>query len=297
MPWRKGNRLRLVTETEAHGRTQELYEDIRTTLGLPITPTAFQAFAVVPSFLELAWNALRPVARTQEFFILADRLRADAYTRCYTYFTVPDLCARLEALQYSRGAREEIAASIEMLNHGSGIVLLLLAVLLQSFEGPVGQDCTCERPAIRPVYAVRPPLVSEDTAPPDVQRIFDDIRKTLKVPHLTAEMRALARWPEFFADYWQALKTAVGSPLYEVCFRGVHETAFSVTREIPLVVELTTEQLSGAGLSEEEIASVVRIADSFVTATVATVLNVAFAKIGMEHGNKSALSQAPQQVA
>jgi hypothetical protein len=297
MSWRKGNRLRLVSEKEARGRTHEIYEDIRTTLGLPITPTAFQAFAVEPAFLELAWSTLRSLAHTQQFFALADRLRADAYTRCYSYFTVPDLCARLEALQFSRGAREEITAAVEMLNHGSGIVLLLLSVLLQAFEGPVGQDCDCERPAIRPVYEARPPLVSEDTATPDVERIFEDVRKTLKVPHLTAEMRALARWPEFFADYWQALKKAVESPLYEVCFRGVHETTFALTKEIPVVVELTTEQLSGAGLSEEDIASVLRIADSFVTATVGTMLNVVFAKIGMEHGNKSSSDRAPQQVA
>jgi hypothetical protein len=296
MPWRKGNRLRLVTETEARGRTLEIYDDIRVTLGLPIAPTAFQAFAAVPAFLELAWSALAPLAHTQEFFVLADRLRADAYTRCYAYFAVPDLQLKLENEDFSRGAREEIAASIDMLNHGSSIVLLLLAVLLQSFEEPVGQEHPCECPAVRPVYSVRPPLVNEETAPPDVQRVFDDVRKTLKIPQLTAEIRALARWPEFFGDYWRTLKKSIESPLYEVCFRGVHETAFTLTREIGVVVELTTEQLSEAGLSEEEIASVLRITDSFMAAAVSTVLNVSFAKIAMEGGNKGQL-RVPEQVA
>src|ERR1700761_8468537 len=136
MPWRKGNRLRLVSETEARGRTLEIYNNIRETLGLPITPTAFLAFGDDPMFLEAAWSTLQPLARTQQFFTLADRLRADVYTRCYSYFTVPDMHGRLEQMHFSRGAQEEIASSVEMLNHGGAIVLLLLAVLLQSFEGP-----------------------------------------------------------------------------------------------------------------------------------------------------------------
>lgn len=296
MPWRKGNRLRLVTETEARGRTLEIYDDIRATLGLPIVPTAFQAFAVVPAFLELAWSALAPLAHTQEFFVLADRLRADAYTRCYSYFAVPDLPQKLQSEQFSRGAREEITAAIDMLNHGGSIVLLLLAVLLQSFEGPVGQDQPCECPAVRPVYSVRPLLVNEEHAPPDVQRVFEDVRKTLKIPQLTAELRTLARWREFFVDYWRTLKKSIESPLYEVCFRGVHETAFTLTREIGVMVELTTEQLSEAGVSEDDIASVLRITDSFMTAAVSTVLNVSFAKIAMEGGNKGQV-RIPEQVA
>jgi hypothetical protein len=294
MPWRKGNRLRLVSEADARGRTLEIYEDIRETLGLPITPTSFQAFAAVPTFLELAWETLRPLARTQQFFILADRLRADAYTRSYSYFSVRDMRHRLDELGFSRGAREEIAASIEMLNHGASIVLLLLSVLLQSFEGPVGQDSECERPAVRPVYSARPTLADEDSAPPEVQRLFEDVRKTLKIPELTVEMRALARWPDFFADYWRSLRACAESPLYEVCFRGVYETAFALTREIPIALELSTERLSQAGLNEDQIASVLRITDSFVTATVGAVLNVAFAKIALEGGNKAEAHPADQ---
>jgi hypothetical protein len=294
MPWRKGNRLRLVAEADARGHTLAIYEDIRETLGLSMTPISFQAFACVPTFLELAWSTLKPLASTQEFFALADRLRADAYTRCYSYFSVPDMRARLTELDLSRGAREEIATSVEMLNHGSAIRLLLLVVLLQSFEGPVGQESECERPAVRPVYAERPLLVDEETAPHEVQRLFEDVRKTLKIPRITVDMRALARWPEFFAEYWRALKTNVESPLYEVCFHGVYETGFALTREIPVVVELNTERLGEAGMTQEEIASVLRITDSFVSTSVGTVLNVAFAKIGIEGGNKAELHSEDQ---
>jgi hypothetical protein len=131
-------------------------------------------------------------------------------------------------------------------------------------------------------------VLDEEHAAPDVQRVFDDVRRTLKLPSLTLELRALARWPEFFADYWQALKKCVESPIYEVCFRGVYDTAFTLAREIPITVDLTTAKLADSGLSEEDIASVLRITDSFVTATVGTVLNVAYAKIGLEGGNAHA---------
>jgi Halocarboxylic acid dehydrogenase DehI len=288
MSWRKGNRMQLLGEGAAQGRTREIYDDLRSTLGLPLVPTSFQAFANYPEFLELAWDALRPLARTQQFFALSERLRADAYTRSYTYFQIPDLSARLQQLEFSRGACEEMTSAIEMLNHGASLIALLLAVLLQSFEGPIGQDCDCDRPAIRPVYSERPLMIDEEHAAPDVQRVFEDVRRTLKLPSLTLELRALARWPEFFADYWQALKKCVESPLYEVCFRGANETAFALAREIPLSVELTTAKLADSGISEEHIASVLRITDSFATATIGTVLNVAFAKIGLEGGNTHA---------
>jgi hypothetical protein len=57
---------------------------------------------------------------------------------------------------------------------------------------------------------------------------------------------------------------------------------------------LSTERLSQAGLNEDQIASVLRITDSFVTATVGAVLNVAFAKIALEGGNKAEAHPADQ---
>src|ERR1051325_10739024 len=93
MPWRKGNRLRLVSEQPADEATRAIYADIRRTLGLPALQLFYPALGVYPTFLRLHWEAVRPVAASQQLFDAASCLRADAYTRAHNYFELPDLSA------------------------------------------------------------------------------------------------------------------------------------------------------------------------------------------------------------
>src|SRR5689334_5913134 len=68
MPWRKGNRLRLVTEEEADDATRRVFADIKRTLGLPFLKLFYPALAGYPGFLRLHWDAVRPLAGSRELF-------------------------------------------------------------------------------------------------------------------------------------------------------------------------------------------------------------------------------------
>lgn len=285
MPWRKGNRLKLVSESEASGRTREIYGEIKQTLGVPQVNAIFQAFAVYPAFLDLFWQTVRPAAETQPFFRLGDRLRAEAYTRVYNYFPVPDLGSAVCAQSLSGETRLAIGETVDLFHYLDPLLLLVAAALMQSFEGPVGQPCGDGVPAEHPVFFCRPLLVGEETAPPQTKAVYEDMKHTLRVPALSTAYQAFARFPAFLESYWGALKPAILSPLYHLSRTGVRDTAWSLLPEFPAQVELSPGQLSEAGISDDDITAVMRIAEVFVGALSCLVMNVALAKIGLEGGN------------
>jgi hypothetical protein len=286
MPWRKGNKLKVVAESEAQGRILEIFEDLRQTLGLPHVNRLYRAYAVYPEFLELHWRALKPVLETQEFFRLADRLRADAYTRMHNYFEIPDLCLPLAELKVSGAARQELSYATELFHYSDPILLLIAAIQMQAFDSRTGQERE-PTPAQHPVFRERATLIDEEVASPNIRRIYDDMKRVLGIPFINMAYTAFARWPDFLTQYWEVLKTIVQSPIYVESVHGVRDTAWALAREIPRPVELTVSQLLDAGIGEDDVGTLVRLTEVFVKTLTGLVLNVALAKIGLEGGNVS----------
>ncbi len=289
MAWKRGNRLRLVPEREAQGRTAEIYQEIKTALGLPHVSLIFQAYAAYPPFLEMHWARLRPLVSTREFFAIADRLRADAYTRMHNYFDIPDLRARMEALRLSPGAQQEVTELIELFHYANPLLLLIESAQLQAFEGPVGSITEATAPAEHAVFENPPIRVGEEVASPTVRKLYDEIKHTLDVPLVGTTFRALARWPDFLAAYWEVLRGILQSPMYQECLHGIRESATQLARELPGPFELPLDQLADAGMPDEGIASVVRITEVFVKELAAMLLHIVVAKIGMEGGTRKLL--------
>lgn len=286
MPWKKGNRLKLVSEDQAQGRTAEIFEEIKQALGIPQVNVAYEAFANYPLFLDLHWHVLQRVVETQEFFALADRLRADAYTRVHSYFDIPDLCTRAAEMNFSIGARMELTDVVDLWHYCEPVFLLMIAAQFQIFESSVGRDGGSSRPASHPVFSSRPIVINEEIATQPTRAILEEFKRMLRLPFVPIAYQCFARWPDFLKEYWQGLKAIVQSPVYEGCHYGVRETAFALTREFPLPVELTVTQLSEAGMKDDDIASVVRITELLVNALSGMTLNVAYAKISLEGGSR-----------
>ena len=289
MPWRKGIRLRLVGESEARGRTQEVYEEIKQTFGVPQVSALFQAFAAYPKVLDVFWRAMRPTVQTRQFFRLGDRLRADAYTRMYNYFQMCDLRA---SHGLNAGSWQQISEITELFHYLDPLLLLLSVALTQASARPVGESAGESSPAEHPVFPHPAPLVTEEMAPAQIKAIYDDIKRTLDLPVLSTAYQAFASFPAFLESYWNALKPIAQSALYTESHAGVRETAWSLVREFPARVELTSDYLSDAGVADDDITVAARITDLFVESLSRTVLNVALAKIGMEGGSVRAAAPA-----
>ena len=291
MPWKKGQRPKFVREQAATGATAGIYQEIRESLGLPFVPVPFLIFAAYPRFLELEWAALRPLVQTPEFFALADRLRADGYTRAHSYFQIPDLCQRVEDLRFSSGARHELTDTIEMLHYADALLLLLMCAQLQAFDHKVGKsasvsDTSGKRDAsARLRFTQRPVLIEEESAPNPIRKLFEDIKRTTAMPWVSTDFLAMARWPEFLAAYWQVMKPLVQSPIYSESASAVCDTAWELTRELPVMLELTCDQLTDAGMEDEDVGACVRLIEMFVKKLSGMALNISAAKISLEGGS------------
>lgn len=284
MTWRKGNRLRLVPESQAEGRTAEIFGEMKDLLGIPYVDRTYQALAAYPEFLSLHWQALRPILETKEFFTLAERLRADCYTRTHGYFDVRDLYTHVSDLGFSAGAREELVNAVELHNYSLPLLLLMIAAQLQAFDAPVGQNGTGTRPSAHPVFEENVVTVPEQGAPAHIVQCYEEVRRAINVPFVPNFYLSIARWPDFLQEFWRTLKPILLSPVFEGCHYGERETAFALVGEFPERLELDIEQLAEAGIADDDIASTVHILQSFVEAVSAMLLHVSVAKIALEGG-------------
>ena len=285
MPWRKGNKLPLLSEAQASDAVREIYFEVRARLAVSFTPTLYQAYGNYPQFLAEHWRRFRPLLDAQPFFRLAGRLRADAYTRAHSYFRVPDLCADITAQHFSEGAREELTETVELFQFVDSAMLLVAAAQLRAFDGRVGPPAAASvQPAETTENERHVILIPYEKAPAPTRRLYDDIKRCLELPYLDLDYQAMARWPDFLRDYWQVLRPAVESPLYKESESAVRETASALVDELPGPVELTISQLQDLGMNDDDVTALVRITELMVRGMAGRLLNISIARIGLEGG-------------
>lgn len=278
-------RLKLAPESPTDPRTGELFAEIKELLGVPYVGLLFRAYAAYPPFLELFWQSVRPGVMDGQFFALGDRLRASAYTRIYSYFSVPDFCAHAEQMRLSPSAREELSSTVDLLSYCNALQLLLAAVALLGFDRPVGDAAHSSQPAEHPVFRVRPVLVDEDSATPGIMRMYDDIKRVFGAPVVNTDFRAFARFPDFLEDYWAALLPIAESPLYNESQFGMQDAAVAGAHGFPAEISLGKERMENDGVGDDAIAAVIRATELFVKILSSALLNLAAARIGLDGGS------------
>ncbi|HVH89062.1 MAG TPA: halocarboxylic acid dehydrogenase DehI family protein [Terriglobales bacterium] len=296
MPLSRKRRLPLVHEADASGRTLDIYQEIKSSLGIPHVNVIFQAYGAYPAFLDLMWKSLRPAVETRDFFQRSERLRGEAYTRTHNYFSIPDLCASIRQVQFSAGAQHELTDIVELFHYNNPLLLLIAAVQLQAFEDGPASHRTGDIGAEHPVFAQKPIKITEESASAAIRKIYEDIKRTLGVNVVNTDYQAFARFPDFLNLYWAALKPAVLSPLYGENRHALRESAVSLASDLPNAPQLTVEHMLEAGLSSEEISAAIHITEEFLDLLSGLVLNIAFAKIALEGGNLSKASPAKDRI-
>ena len=285
-PVKRQRRITLIPESQAQGRVLDIYQDIKTTLGVPHINLLFQAYGAYPVFLELHWKAMKPTLGTVEFFQFADRLRAEAYTRAHNYFAVPDFCEEVKEMQLTQGARQELTEIVELFHYNNPLLLLIVAAQMQALdEAPVAARQS-SGPAVHPVFEQKPCSVPEERATERVKRVYEDIKRTLALNFINSDYRAFGRFPDFLDAYWEAMKPALALPIYSEHKRKLKDSALNFATELPLAPQLSIQQMQEAGLEEQEITDIVRITEQFLDLISGLILNVCFAKIGLEGGTR-----------
>jgi len=290
MRWKRGNRLKLVSESAAPGPTREIFREVRESLGVPAVPKLYQAYAALPEFLELHWRAFRPALQSRQFFLLGARLAAESYTRAHNYFDVPSLHppeADPQAPDLS------ISQVLDYYQYLDPLLLLISAAQMQAFEGPVGQPQEIPEPAYHPEFALSPSLLSDGRVGVGLQPAWQERQRALDPGLISDEHCALASWPEFYSEYWAALWDLLQSPVYADCQYRLADSALNMASELPVRVETSISQLLDGGLDDEQITAVVRINEASLQALTGVVLDVTFARIGLETTGKHGPHQGP----
>jgi Halocarboxylic acid dehydrogenase DehI len=161
MPSSRKRRLPLVCEADATGRTLEIYQEIKSALGVPHVNLIFQAYGAHPEFIDLMWKLLRPAVETRDFFVKADRLGAEAYTRMHNYFSIPDLCTHIRQIQFTTGAQHELTGVVDLFHYNNPLLLLIAALQLQAFEDGPSRPWSAETGGDHPVFMEKPIKVTE----------------------------------------------------------------------------------------------------------------------------------------
>lgn len=289
MPWNR-NKLNMVSETEARGETARIFAELKETLGIPHVSMVFRVLASLPRFFPLFWKAARPMLQTGEFFSTAEHIRVDAHHRMQTRFAVPNLRSKLTEMGFTTGAQEEVKDVVELYEYVNPVLLLNMAALMEGLEHPDGVPRHGSLPAQHPSHPGRPILVDERMAPEPTRKLYDDIKQTMGTPYLNTSYITFGRWPDFLREYWNSLKPIIGSANYEEQRAALRDFALSAARDLPEAIHVSPADLGKAGISEDERTMAAQAIQFFLNLLSKQVLNIAFARVGLEGGADSALA-------
>jgi hypothetical protein len=289
MPWNR-NKLNLVSENEAKGETARIFAELKDTLGIPHVSMVFRVLASLPRFFPLFWKSAKPMLETGEFFSSADQIREDAHNRMQTRFSVPDLRAKLTEMDFTARAQEEVKDVVELYEYVNPVLLLNMAALMEGLEQPAAPARHGTLPAQHPSHPGRPILVDERLAPEPTRKLYDDIKQTMGTPYLNTSYITFGRWPDFLREYWKSLKPTIGTPDYEEQRKALREFALSAARDLPEAIELSRATLDKAGVSDDERTMAQQAIHFFLDLLSKQVLNIAFARVGLEGGAPSAIA-------
>jgi len=289
MPWNR-NKLRMVSESEAKGDTAQIYAELKETLGIPHVSLAFRILASYPRFFSLFWKCARPMLETGEFFSSAEQIRVQGYSQVKSGFAVPDLRTKLAEMEFTQRAQEEVQDVVDLYEYVNPVLLLVMAALMDGFEHPEGVVKHGTLPAHHPSHPARPILVDERLAPDPTRKLYDDIKQTMGTPYLNTSYITFGRWPDFLREFWSSLKPIIGTPHYEQNRATLRAFALGAANDLPETIHLSQHTLDRAGVGEEERSMVFQTIHFFLDLLSKQVLNIAFAKVALEGGNRSAVA-------
>jgi hypothetical protein len=274
--------LYLVKPEAADPPVRRIYDDTRRTLHVPWIGALFQAYALYPDYLEMAWNEPRPVLGTPQFAAdaaalgnAADQTVARFYTPSYSSRDVAAMNLNLPAIR----------ETIDAFHTGNPKLLLVATALQRAFEeGPVGGagGTGWPRPSGEPGEAEEEraewatvEMVDDDEASEAVKMLYADIKATLGLPLVNSDYRAMALWPDYLTLAWRDIKAHLHTADYETEVRRLAGLAREGVDRFAVPVWATREAAQRAGVPADQLDNLGAILRLFAGLLPGLILNVA----------------------
>ena len=269
--------VRYLPEYRAEGSLKADYEDMKRVLQVPWMGVVTMAHAHFPHFFATFWSGMRELCGSVEFVTAAQHLRDDIEA-AIADLSPPSITARLEALGYSAQELDDIRAVSEMLSHGNYLYTLLTTAARLLLEGgSLGTGTTVTPFTGRHAPPHRVPLVLMEAHHVDAPTrvVYEDIKRTLGLPFVNTDYRALARWPSYFELAWADLRPHVGGAAHEAVCALYHSRAVALIESLPNPGGLSASALRAAA-SQDGSADLLPVVQLFQHLHAGLMTNVAF---------------------
>ncbi|MDE2271490.1 MAG: hypothetical protein KGJ94_05845 [Xanthomonadaceae bacterium] len=271
--------LHPLPEYLVEGERAAAYAAMKQALQAPWMGVVTMAYAHYPSFFRVLWQGLEPIVGSAAFVEHCSAMRAQA-EQSARRLQPASLVPALRDLGYAPRELESIRELLEVFSHGNQPYLLIASITRLLLEGGeldgVGDATPFQgRHGPRAVGALV--LMEAHHADAPTRALYADIQRTLGLPFVNTDYRALARWPSYFSTAWQHLAPHVRSDAYRQICEEVHaEVLERVTHAVPNPAGLSGQALREAAAEDAPLDEVVAVARLFQWLLPGLVTNVAF---------------------
>jgi len=237
------------------------------------------AFSHYPHFFDCLWRGLKPLAESQVFVGECARLRTSVETQVHALNPQP-VAQRLQSTGYAPRELDQIRACIDVFSHGNFPYLLTATAARRLLEGrELGEPVRTPQFTGRHAPGVDVPFVLMESHHADAgtREVYRDIMRTLGLPFVNTDYRALARWPSYFALAWNGLKPFIDTREHAGICMEVHQQANRLMGEtLPNPGGLTASSLRAAAERDGDPVEILQVARLFQWLLPGLVTNVAF---------------------
>ncbi|MBV8366771.1 MAG: hypothetical protein JO194_09790 [Candidatus Eremiobacteraeota bacterium] len=284
----------LVREPDAvDERVREAYRDIKASLRVPVVSSLFQAYAVVPRFLDYTWRRLRPNVLAKPFVEQARALGEQAQRETATW-PLNDHVAALRARNVGEGDIVRVRETAEMLvDVDPKLLVIAHAVRLAMSGARIGgggvgahQFSGDEERLARDYRGLSVAIIEERDAPLRVRTVYEEIKAQSGAQFVSGEYRVMGAFPDWLEVWWSDMKAAMQAARFETACRELDDAATEAARRLPYTLNLRDDALMRVEVSADERARIARANETFCRMLPSIVLGTALAQRAL-HADRS----------
>lgn len=278
-----------LPEYEAEGQLKAWYEELKEVLQVPWMGVITMAYAHYPKFYETWWRGVRDLCASRPFVEACLDNRAFVETEVMNLYP-PPIAERLAAMGYAPREIDGIRQMIEIFSHGNQPYVLLATLTRYLLEA--GDMTGTLEPEASPRFTGRHapdfsvPFVLMEAHHSDqpTRDVYEDVKRTLSLPFVNTDYRALARWPSYWAVAWGGLREVATTPSHEALCQAVHDRCVEqAASTLPNPGGLTADALRGAARQDAPLDAVIDMARLFQWLLPGLVVNVAYFRAQLLH--------------
>lgn len=270
----------LVEISTASEEVRDCLREIQDTLEIPWIPANWRAYGMFPAVMTLFWERLKPATETERFLEESIALTERVYADIADWYQ-PGFQSEIE-----EGQRRRLDRELNAFSFGNPQLFIQQIALRRSLAGEVvGEDGDAE--ARRGPGAYRHPeiqLVGELQAgeiSPEIQAVYHEIKRTLDIPFVPDDHRAIARYPAFFFAGWEDIKRWRERPEYHLLKQTVIERANEAADRLRPAIVVGEREVGDLFDSPEDFHQLQRTVEMFTAILPELIVQTALFRRGL----------------